>query len=257
VKIAVHKKTANIIEFSVDGGPAQTLPVSILEKSKNKNQPLEIAIAQELGLNIKETIIAESHEVSAPTVSLADVKGMFATAGHEHPVTPHPHDFADKQHHHPEIVSPVLKLQEDVAKANNEITSLKRDLRLHDHDVPSHSHQSLSAEIGALRNDFGMLANRGMPEHSHGDLASIKQLADVVGQLNQAILDLRAYVKSRDEEITNAIPVMPQIPPQGVSEAEVIALIKDEFASRSSKTNVRLLSDQEVAGKKRFILEEL
>lgn len=283
-KVKILDTGKDIVRFVVeddDGrqGRPQELPIRIKQKPKNKSLPLEMAIAQELGLDTDKVEIIAEEEEGPRGVTLDEVKRMFReeleSVAHLHPYAKEGHQHDDMGSAaeikqllvaHEDMKKVLVAYQKNAAALKADLQNLQKEYAAHAADTFQHPYSllrpqinSLLEEISALRGQVSALSNRELPEHSddHKGLLPRSEAADAVNRLNQAIVDLREYVRQRDDEIAESIPEVPELPEPGLSEAEVLSLLRSELDSRRNKAHFREISTQEVRGKQRYVVEEV
>lgn len=165
--------------------------------------------------------------------------------------------YAAKEHPHPEfatLANALKGFQARLDKLDGHVKTLQDHARDHKHDVPEHPHPSLQAQLDAQGRDLKVVGERELPLHPHPEFVTIANLSEILKNLdtNIALAALRQSIADVDARI----PVVPQMPVV-LSTSDVEAIVKRELDSRRTKAHFREVSSQEVAGKQRYVVEEV
>lgn len=266
MQIKVLDKTDKVARFVVidnngnESRPQDIVLESLFSRAKNIGQPLEIAIAQEIGVDLTDMPVVDETEPEARSgVSVADLRNMFSVVGHAHPHDhPHDHDsqYAPRAHDHQsavELAKRIDKHSEELTLLGTTDETIKHDLKFHAHDTPEHAHPAFQGQLDALRDELKSLrsAIAEVQPHAHTGIATSADLVNTSRQLNESIAKLNMAIS----EVERKIPVLPEMP--DLDEAKVEAIVHRILGSKSTKAQFVEISSQEVNGRKRYTVEEV
>ena len=236
---------------------------TILEEWKAEASSLKRALVE---------VIAKKLDIPAPPPQrTADVEAKGVLLPHEHPqylaaLPEHEHEYATKDHEHDwrhvhtDFVDVRKEMAEKALESDSAIRDLEGKLAVHRHTEKAdafHEHADVTANLNVL---MGRLtAQEG---HVHGEVLahSHQDVIDVIAALRAEV----DYIRTRLGEIEAAAQNGLRDALSGIREEIANVQPKGDFVTRDEfdaltkrKGEFVLLSTQEVAGKQRWILEEV
>ena len=166
--------------------------------------------------------------------------------------------FAPLDHPHPwqqQLLDAISELTRGFNAQAKEIEGLRFDLKYHGHDVPDHPHAGTQAQIVALREV--QAANQARldalpPPPDLSTLANAQSVQKALIALRDGLTTAESDLSARIDAVANATPVLPPL----LSREDVAEMIETAKPKAGKRTFV-LLSQQEVAGKDRYVIEEV
>ena len=231
-------------DIPVHGHGATDLRLEELESIADKWRGWEVADAAPHEHNYAPA--THEHEVTPHRhASLEGLKDELATLGERVTQHGHPHDHADSA----ERTARLEKRLEEVA--NRPLQTHDHALPLHSHELEAHTHSPLESAIGVLRQE---VEQHGHP-HEHEGVATAAFVQSLIGRVDA----LAATIDGLKRELAaHSHPAASHIhEPVAHDHPELKLVLSDHIEAVARRATWRVLSEQEVGGNTRLVVEEV
>ena len=227
------------------------------EAGKRTIRSLQALIAKSLGASEVEPTVELAAEMVEPQTVVPHLHAEFeelaehlsrqhAHPGHSHAFIEHKHDDS--------VLTKMIGMSDRRALTaedaiSGELGKVLTRLAGHDHSIPEHGHAALMLRLEALEAALTSQKNQ-VAEHVHSEVA---KLAALTVKLEDQLVAQRVMI---DTMAQHGHPEMLRHLPDH-SHEDIKQLLADHVDSVKLRVNARILSEQEVGGHKRIVLEVL